>query len=501
MSRYAKRILNHHGQGRLERRFDCVEDAVGHLHQLLTKLYTCSDQRAASEEILCAAMEITHADMGIFQIADPQSQTLSIVAQRGFAEDVLIPFQTVKLYEHGAYARAVNEGRQFVLEDIQQSPGFAFFQDMAASAGFRSLLSIPLICPDGTLAGVLSTHHRNPVCPLPGVLQMLDLYARVAADFIDRSRREQALAESRGRQAFLLALSDQLRPLSNAREVADAAAQALGEHLGVERVGYVSIAQDGEIIQEREGWAAAGVSSYAGYHHLSELSEVMAAEINQGRTIMINDVAEVELTTVDAAAFAQNDVRAVLAAPILKEGRFVGGLYATQRTARQWKRDEAALIQEVAERTWSAIERAQAEEALRKSEERFRALVTACSEVLYCMGPDWREMRELYSRGFLTTTPRPNSNWLQEYIHPDDQSYVTAVINDAIRTKSVFELGQRVIRMDGSLGWTLSRAVPLMDDNGHILEWFGAAIDITERIRAEEALGKAKAAAEEASRA
>ncbi len=133
-------------------------------------------------------------------------------------------------------------------------------------------------------------------------------------------------------------------------------------------------------------------------------------------------------------------------------------------------------------------ERVQAEEALRESEERFRALTTASSETLYRMSPDWSEMRELHSRGFLANTETPSRTWLEQYIHPDDQPHVMAVINEAIRTKSIFELEHRVWRTDGTLGWTFSRAVPLLDANGEIIEWFGAAIDVTERKRVQEAL-------------
>jgi PAS domain S-box-containing protein len=128
-----------------------------------------------------------------------------------------------------------------------------------------------------------------------------------------------------------------------------------------------------------------------------------------------------------------------------------------------------------------------AREELLRNEERFRALVTASSEVLYRMSPDWGEMRQLEGQGFLANT-QSNRNWLQEYIHPDDQPRVQHVIHEAIRTKSTFAFEHRVIRADGSLGWTFSRAVPLMDANGKILEWFGAASDITERKQAEEAL-------------
>ncbi len=141
--------------------------------------------------------------------------------------------------------------------------------------------------------------------------------------------------------------------------------------------------------------------------------------------------------------------------------------------------------------------REQAEEALRESEKRFRALVTASSEVLYRMSSDWSEMRQLHSRGFLASTEKPNPTWLQEYIPPEDQTHVIDTINQAIRTKSVFELEHRVWRADGSVGWTFSRAVPLLDDNGEIVEWFGAASDITKRKQAEGALKKAYETLEE----
>jgi two-component sensor histidine kinase len=99
-------------------------------------------------------------------------------------------------------------------------------------------------------------------------------------------------------------------------------------------------------------------------------------------------------------------------------------------------------------------------------------------------------MNRLCGRGFLSDTENLNPTWLQEYILPEDQPYVTAVINEAIRTKSIFELEHRVRQADGSIGWTSSRAVPLLDKNGEIIEWFGASSDITERKQAEEALAK-----------
>ena len=134
-----------------------------------------------------------------------------------------------------------------------------------------------------------------------------------------------------------------------------------------------------------------------------------------------------------------------------------------------------------------------AEEAQRESESRFRALVTATSDVVYRMSPDWKTMLYLRGRDFIPDTKEPSGTWLQRYIYPDDQTYVMTVIDEAIRTKSTFELEHRVRRIDGSLGWTFSRAIPIQNADGEIIEWFGAATDITERKRAEEALRRTEA--------
>ena len=129
--------------------------------------------------------------------------------------------------------------------------------------------------------------------------------------------------------------------------------------------------------------------------------------------------------------------------------------------------------------------------SLADSEARYRALVAASSDAVYRMSPDWSELRFLQGREFIADTREPDRGWLEKYILPEDQVDVLAAIASAIATKSAFQLEHRVRLVDGSIGWTFSRAVPLLDASGEIVEWFGAASDISIRRRAQEALKEA----------
>jgi signal transduction histidine kinase/ActR/RegA family two-component response regulator len=140
---------------------------------------------------------------------------------------------------------------------------------------------------------------------------------------------------------------------------------------------------------------------------------------------------------------------------------------------------------------WEVIqsaERKKVEASLRESEARFRALVTATSDVVYRMSPDWTEMRYLHGKDFIPDTEGPNCAWLQKYIHPQDQPQVMTAINRAVAAKSVIEMEHRVLRKDGTLGWTFSRAIPMLNSRGEIVEWFGTAKDVTAAKLAQEEL-------------
>jgi len=125
--------------------------------------------------------------------------------------------------------------------------------------------------------------------------------------------------------------------------------------------------------------------------------------------------------------------------------------------------------------------------ALLLNNERFHTY--AGSSVVYRMNADWSEMHRLPGHGApgdtAANTAAASGTWLGDLIDPDDQPAVTQAIAQAIRTRGVFEHEHRVRLPDGTSGWMLSRAVPLLALDGTIREWFGTAVDITARKQRE----------------
>jgi len=132
------------------------------------------------------------------------------------------------------------------------------------------------------------------------------------------------------------------------------------------------------------------------------------------------------------------------------------------------------------------VRRDAAERALAQA--RLDALTSATSDVVYRMSADWSEMQPLDGRGLVAGNDAPMRDWMRKNLPAAEHARVQAAIAEAMANRRVFELEHRVIRPDGTEGWTHSRAVPVLDDAGRVMEWVGVARDITAARRAQEAL-------------
>lgn len=130
-------------------------------------------------------------------------------------------------------------------------------------------------------------------------------------------------------------------------------------------------------------------------------------------------------------------------------------------------------------------ERARTEAALRKSEERYRSLTVATTQIVWMTD----------ASGVIV---QPEDSWadftgqtLQEYlgwgwldaIHPDDRERTRAIWKEAVHSRQGYETEYRLRFRDGTYRSTAVRGVPIMDEQGDVREWIGTNTDITERVQ------------------
>lgn len=162
------------------------------LHELSTRLLKSTELQPLLEEILDATIELLNADFGNVQLCNPQSKALEIVAQRGFKPGFLDHFADAS-QESRLCDRAMSQRARVIIDDVETDPDFAPHRQIAASVGFRAVQATPLFSRNGEPLGILATHFCQPHHSSEHDLRFLDLYAHLAAEFIERKRAEERL--------------------------------------------------------------------------------------------------------------------------------------------------------------------------------------------------------------------------------------------------------------------------------------------------------------------
>ncbi|MBP2296518.1 PAS domain S-box protein [Azospirillum rugosum] len=177
------------------------------------------------------------------------------------------------------------------------------------------------------------------------------------------------------RTAFHLELESRLRQLSDPAEVVAVAEEALGRHLGASRVGYGVMDETARYFTTSGNWTDGTVAHSAGTHDLAGFGPDVLATLRRGESLVVDDSrTDPRAATPDRqAAFGALEIGSVITASLVKNGRMAAALYVHDRKPRRWRPDEVQLVEEVAARTWSAVERAQAEASLRHANARLAA--------------------------------------------------------------------------------------------------------------------------------
>ncbi|HEY8616789.1 PAS domain-containing sensor histidine kinase [Phenylobacterium sp.] len=294
------------------------------------------------------------------------------------------------------------------------------------------------------------------------------------------------------RLKFQLAIAERLRPLTDPRAIKAAAASLLGETLGAGRVGFAEMEADESWLTVEDDWAVGDMAPFLGRFRLEDFGPGLAERLRAGQVLRIDDVQTDPLTAEHAASFAALGIGAVLAMPLVKEGRVVTVLSAHMAAPRAWTDDDQAMAQELVERTWSGVQRARAENRLRENEERLRLVQAAGGVGSF----DWdmrtgtihRSPEYLQLQGLPPDQGEAGSytdDWLSR-VHPEDRDRVwQGFLDDRART-GPFAREYRIVRAsDGEVRWIHNRGRIDADPQGRAVRLLSVQTDITDRKRDE----------------
>jgi PAS domain S-box-containing protein len=172
------------------------------------------------------------------------------------------------------------------------------------------------------------------------------------------------------------------------------------------------------------------------------------------------------------------------AATAFQNARLINELRTAQKTLRHQEQELRKAHDEleikVAERT----------SELRRSEKELRDVIDTIPAIVWSTLPDGSNTyvnKRFVEYSGLSAEQMAGSGW-QALIHPADLERIAGKWREAVATRKPHEIEVRSRRLDGQYRWQLDRGVPLRDEDGNIVKWYGVTTDIEDHKRAEEAL-------------
>lgn len=157
-------------------------------------------------------------------------------------------------------------------------------------------------------------------------------------------------------------------------------------------------------------------------------------------------------------------------------------------------RDEAGHTNGIFIQASDATQRVAAQEALRESEAKFRAITNSVDQMIWSTLPDG--FHDYFNDRWYEYTGVPYGSTDGEawhgVFHADDQKRAWAVWRHSLATGEPYHIEYRLRHRSGHYRWVLGRAQPVRDARGNIVRWFGTCTDIQDIVDAREVLDRSR---------
>jgi PAS domain S-box-containing protein len=321
----------------------------------------------------------------------------------------------------------------------------------------------------------------------------------IVLDITERHRAEEALLRARtkaertaDRITRLQTITAALTGLATTQQVAEMileqgtqATRAAAGHL-------VEVLENSREIRTlvSRGYPAAALAAEAGSLSTSTpISECILTE----QAIWLGSYAELTSRYPELASLRRSSGHeATVALPLIVGERVLGGLALSFAEVRGFDQEEREFLLAVAQQCAQALERGRSDDALRESEERFRAILRQATAGIVRKDSEGRLM--FVNDAFCSMVGYTSAELVLEgktcwdLTHPDDVEENKRLFERMITESVPFQMERRLIRQDGSILWANVSVSPITDTSGTPISAVGVEVDITPRKQAEESL-------------
>jgi diguanylate cyclase (GGDEF)-like protein/PAS domain S-box-containing protein len=314
--------------------------------------------------------------------------------------------------------------------------------------------------------------------------------AVIAKDVTERNRLEQSVFQSEQHFHFLDDIAQATRALDEPGRIMAVMTRMLGQHLSASRCAYAIVDRDAGHFTTLVNYTDNCIST-VGTHEAGIFGRRAVQTLESAQTLVIRDVPAEVPAGEGAEAFAAIGILATITCPLVKQGRLRALMAVHQTTPRDWTAAEIAVVEEVVERCWTAVERRKAEERLRENEALLR--IAGRTAQLGGWAVEAADKRVTWSDevcNALEVPPGtiPPYDAALSFCLPASNRSLANAIDLSLRDGDAFDLELEMTTARGRAIWVRCTGEAQRNHVGTIVRTHGAFQDITDRKRTVEVL-------------
>lgn len=316
----------------------------------------------------------------------------------------------------------------------------------------------------------------------------------IIRDITDRRQTEQKLQLQYQRTQILAEVSLKIRQSLDLEIILQTAVVEIQNIFQASRVFIIQLQSDGagDVLQEL---VMPPFRSVGKYIETPCFHDEYLTSYQREQVIKVDNVDDPHMPADHAAFFRQFDVKANIITPIMESEHLWGLLVIDQcDRPRQWTDFEVELLQQVANQLAIAIIQSQLLKALQNSEQQ-RRLATDLNQIgcwsfdVATGRADWTSEHFQLMGLDPDTTVSDYVSW-RDRVHPDDLAWVEASFEEAINNHTLLDIEYRIVHLDGSVYWMLTKGNGVYDSSGKAIKMVGIMMNINDRKQTEIKLQK-----------